>query len=233
MLVELRLIIQTHRSKIVNMETQFCKIGTTRPLVERLSREKQEHQNVNIMKTVQLVKSQIAMALFALVFSFSTYAQVGGWNPKLEGDANEALLTILEKTPKLETFKNEAHGYVVFPRITKAAIAVGGAAGNGIVFKDGKVVGRSKLKQATVGIQFGGQQYIELIFFENEEAFEKFTNGKLKFDAQASAVALDAGASIDAAYQDGVAVFTMTKGGLMYEASIGGQHFKYEPKVNL
>ena len=79
-------------------------------------------------------------------------------------------------------------------------------------------------------MQLGGQQYSEVIFFENEKSFEKFTNGNLKFDAQASAVALKKGASIDAAYSNGVAVFTRTKGGLMYEASIGGQHFTFKSR---
>ncbi len=182
------------------------------------------------MKTIQLKISKMTTVVLALLASISMNAQVNGWNPELESNSKEALNTILEKTPKLEAFKNEAYGYAVFPRITKAAIGVGGAAGNGIVYKDDIVVGAAHLKQATVGIQFGGQQYAEVIFFESKETFEKFINGKLKFDAQASAVALKAGAAIDAAYQDGVAVFTATKGGLMYEASIGGQHFKYEPK---
>ncbi len=176
-------------------------------------------------------KSQITTLVVTLLLAFTANAQLDGWNPKLENESKEALSTILEKMPKLESFKNEAFGYAVFPRITKAAIGVGGAAGNGIVYKDQIAVGKTHLKQATVGIQFGGQQYVEVIFFENEETFEKFTNGKLKFDAQASAVALKEGASIDAAYQDGVAVFTATKGGLMYEASIGGQHFKYEERA--
>jgi lipid-binding SYLF domain-containing protein len=182
------------------------------------------------MKTVVLRTSNIASIVLALFASITLSAQVNGWNPKLESDAQEALHTILEKTPKLASFKKEAYGYAVFPRITKAAIGVGGAAGNGVVYKDHSIVGTAHLKQATVGIQLGGQQYVEVIFFENEDAFKKFTNGKLKFDAQASAVALKAGAAIDLAYQDGVAVFTATKGGLMYEASIGGQHFKYKSK---
>ena len=184
------------------------------------------------MKTLQLKKSQIVTIVATLLLVFTANAQVDGWNPELESEAKEALSTILDKTPKLESFKNKAYGYAVFPRITKAAAGVGGAAGNGIVYKDHIVVGKTHLKQATVGFQFGGQQYVEVIFFENELAFEKFTNGKLKFDAQASAVALKEGAAIDAAYQDGVAVFTATKGGLMYEASIGGQHFNYKHKVD-
>ncbi len=215
------------------MQTQFCSVGNIKPATCITKSEVQQTlKKTNIMKIVQLKTSKMATVVLALVLSISLNAQVGNWNPELENESKEALSTILERTPKLESFKNEAYGYVVFPRITKAAIGIGGAAGNGIVFKDDQIVGSSKLKQATVGIQFGGQQYIEVIFFENEDSFEKFINGKLKFDAQASAVALKEGASIDAAYQDGVAVFTMTKGGLMYEASIGGQHFKYQSKAD-
>ncbi len=183
------------------------------------------------MKTPFIKKTQNITVVILLLMAFTANAQLEGWNPKLENESKQTLSALLEKTPKLESFKKEAYGYAVFPRITKAAIAVGGAAGNGIVYKDHIAVGKTYLKQATVGIQFGGQQYVEVIFFESEEAFEKFTNGKLKFDAQASAVALKAGAAIDAAYQDGVAVFTATKGGLMYEASIGGQHFNYEQRA--
>jgi lipid-binding SYLF domain-containing protein len=175
-------------------------------------------------------KSKIVLTVLSIVFTFTMYAQVGGWNPELISDSKKALQTMIEKTPKLEFFYNESYGYAVFPKITKAGIAFGGAFGKGIVFKDHQVVGSSKLKQASIGWQFGGQQYREVIFFESLESYEKFINGKLKFDAQASAVALKEGASINAAYQDGVAVYTSTIGGLMYEASIGGQHFKYNAK---
>ena len=137
---------------------------------------------------------------------------------------------MIEQTPKLETYKTKAYGYAVFPKVTKAGVGIGGAAGNGVVYENGEIVGTSKLKQASVGIQIGGQQYSEVIFFENQKSFKLFINGKLKFDAQASAVALSEGASIDVAYQGGVAVFTYTLGGLMAEASIGGQHFKYNSK---
>ena len=213
------------------MQKQFCSVGNSRPATRiRQNEVQQTLKKTNSMKTVQLRISKMATAVMAIFLSITMNAQVNGWNPELESDSKEALNTILEKTPKLVSFKKDAYGYAVFPKITKGAVGVGGAAGNGIVYKDDVAVGSTHLKQATFGIQLGGQQYVEVIFFESEEVFEKFTNGKLKFNAQASAVALKSGAAIDAAYQDGVAVFTATKGGLMYEASIGGQHFKYESK---
>jgi len=185
-----------------------------------------------IMKTVELKISRIMATLLILLISATMYGQVDEWNTELIHDSEEALQTMLKQSPNLESFYNESYGYAIFPKVTKAAIAYGGAFGKGIVYKDHQVVGSSKLKQGSVGLQLGGQQYREIIFFKNQESFEKFTNGKLKFDAQVSAVALRNGVSLDAGYQDYVAVFTQTKGGLMYEASFGGQHFKYEPKDN-
>jgi len=172
---------------------------------------------------------KIVMVLVTLTFNVSVIAQVGGWKPELEKDAKEALDQMVEDSPKLESFKQKAYGYAVFPRVTKAGLGIGGAAGNGIVYKNKKSIGSSKLKQASIGFQAGGQQYSEVIFFENKKAYDHFANGNLKFDSQASAVAITVGASVDVAYKNGVAVFTHTLGGLMYEASIGGQHFTFKP----
>ena len=182
------------------------------------------------MKTLPFKKLQALILSLGLALSFSLNAQVGGWNPELVKDSQEALNKMIKATSKLQNFKSKSYAYVVFPKVTKAGVGIGGAAGRGTVFKNELVVGSANLKQASIGLQLGGQQYSEVIFFENSKAFDNFTNGKLKFGAQASAVAIKEGASIDAAYNDGVAVFTKTRGGLMYEASIGGQHFKFKPK---
>jgi lipid-binding SYLF domain-containing protein len=106
---------------------------------------------------------------------------------------------------------------------------VGGAAGNGIVFENGNMIGKAKMKQVSVGFQFGGQAYREVIFFENKAALDRFKENKFEFAAQVSAVAVTAGASANVKYKDGVMVFTQEKGGLMHEASIGGQKFSYTP----
>ena len=174
--------------------------------------------------------SNFIVLFLSFVFSFTVSAQVGGWNPERVKDSKEALNTMIKETPKLKVFYDKAFAYAVFPKVTKAGIGIGGAVGKGIVFKDHQVIGTSSLKQASVGLQLGGQQYSEVIFFENKNAFEHFKNGNLKFGAQASAVAITVGASINAAYHNGVAVFTRAKGGLMYEASIGGQHFTFKQK---
>lgn len=181
------------------------------------------------MGTQNRIQKNILILLLNLVFIYGAYAQVGGWKPELEKDAKEALTQMLEDSPKLEAFKDKAYGYAIFPKVTKAGLGIGGAAGKGIVYVGDTAAGSSKLKQASIGLQAGGQQYSEVIFFENKEAYDRFASGKLKFDAQASAVAITEGASVDMAYSSGVAVFTRVKGGLMYEASIGGQHFTFDP----
>lgn len=176
------------------------------------------------------MSKNLFITLIALFFFHSGISQVGGWNPELQADCKKALASMLKETPKLKTFKSQAYGYAIFPRVTKAGLGVGGAVGKGLVYKGGGLTGKSTLKQASIGFQAGGQQYSEIVFFENKTAYDKFTNGNLKFGAQASAIAITEGVSIDAAYQDGVAVFTQAIGGLMYEASLGGQHFSFKPK---
>lgn len=157
-----------------------------------------------------------------------------GWDPNKEQKelkkANEAMVAFKKKDPSLKTFFDKAHAYVVFPKIAKGGIGIGGAHGKGLVFKKGQVVGRATLSQGTVGFQFGGQVYSELIFFKDAATLKSLTDGKMEFAAQATAVAADAGVAANADYKGGVAVFTQAKGGLMYEASIGGQKFSYEPK---
>ena len=113
----------------------------------------------------------------SLFFSMTLVAQVGGWKPELKTNADKALAEMLEETPKLKTYKNQAYAYVVFPKVTKAGVGIGGAAGKGIVYVANEAVAQSKLKQASIGLQLGGQQYSEVIFFENKDAFEHFKNG--------------------------------------------------------
>lgn len=152
-----------------------------------------------------------------------------GWDPEAVKKAEEAVAEFLEADEGLQAFFDSAYAYAVFPSVGKGAIGIGGAYGTGTIFLGKKAVGKTDLKQVTVGLQFGGQAYREAVFFEDKKAFENFKNGELKLSAQASAVAATAGASADLGYKDGVAITTMAKGGLMYEASVGGQHFEYEP----
>mgnify|MGYP003413364423 CR=1 FL=1 len=184
------------------------------------------------MNTLSKKLSYLTIILFTLTIGTATYAQeqVGGWNPELTKEAKTMFDEMIAANPGLKTYLNKSYGYAMFPKVTKAGLGIGGAGGKGVVYQGNKITGEAKLSQGSVGLQAGGQQYSEVIFFENKAAYDNFVNGKLKFDAQATAVALDKGASVDVAYKDGVAVFTKAIGGLMFEASLGGQHFKFKPK---
>lgn len=147
-------------------------------------------------------------------------------------------------------FFHNSYGYAVFPTIGKGGLIVGGAHGHGHVYAHGKYVGNTSMTQLSVGLQAGGQAYSQIIFFEDQRAFDEFTKGNYEFGADVSAVAITAaagagvgttGASADASggmkdaktagkYYKGVAVFTIVKGGAMYQAVVAGQKFTYEPR---
>ena len=141
-----------------------------------------------------------------------------------------------------------AYGYALFPTIGKAGFVVGGAYGEGRVYEQGKFVGTTKMIQASIGFQLGGTGFSQVIFFEDQRALAQFVSGNFEFEAEAQATVLTASAGVSAGtagssatasgtknsvaiaesgYQGGMATYTITKGGLMYEASIGGQKFSF------
>ena len=170
------------------------------------------------------MKTKITMiSILLVVFSMTGLSQDNDVD-----EARKAITEFKETNSDINEFFNSAYGYAIFPGIGKGGLGVGGAAGKGTIFKGGAPVADCKMSQVTIGFQAGGQKYAEVIFFENVEAYERFVGDKFEFAAQVSAVALKSGVSLDAEYADGMLVFTMAIGGLMYEASIGGQKFKTE-----
>ena len=171
-----------------------------------------------------------------LIAGFAAALMIVGIGTTLAYDAageKNALAAIAEfknADPSIEAFFNNSHGYAIFPEITKGAVGIGGAGGDGVVFEKGQSVGSSGMSQVTIGLALGGQTYREAIFFKDKAALDDFKNGNYEFAAEASAVAVKSGAAKTANYDHGVAIFTMAKGGLMFEASIGGQKFSYDPK---
>jgi lipid-binding SYLF domain-containing protein len=123
-----------------------------------------------------------------------------------------------------------SYGYAVFPSVGKGGLGVGGAYGQGVFYEHEVFIGYCDMTQASIGLQLGGQTYTEIIVFETRKAADNFKSGNFAFDAQATAVALKAGASANAKYSAGVVILTMNEGGLMGEASVGGQKFRYQPK---
>jgi lipid-binding SYLF domain-containing protein len=148
----------------------------------------------------------------------------------LVDDAAAAVNHMKADDPSLGDFMNTSYGYAIFPSVGKGGLVAGGAYGRGVVYEQGNMIGYADLSQATVGAQIGGQTYSELLTFQTKPDLDRFTTGKIRFNANASAVALKSGAGASARYTDGVAIFIRTQGGLMAEASVGGQQFTFESK---
>ena len=168
----------------------------------------------------------------------------------VSADSYTDTIEIFKKSPAVQPFLKNAYGYAIFPTVGKGGFGIGGAYGKGKVFHKGKATGTAKLFKVTIGFQLGGQAFSEIIFFQDKRAYDDFISGNFEFDAQVSAVAITAGAQAKAGtegatagasagpatgtqaktdYRKGMAVFVHVKGGLMYEAAIGGQKFSFKP----
>jgi lipid-binding SYLF domain-containing protein len=178
------------------------------------------------MKTL-ILRATCVVAALAMTTAWA-------WDPEeveeRHGKAMEAKKEMLDKDPDMTRFFDTAVAYVIIPTVGKGGIGIGGARGKGLLYEGGNITGEVTLTQLTIGFQWGGQAYSEFIFFKDDVALADFKRGNYELGAQASAVAVTAGASADANYSGGVAIFTQAKGGLMYEASVGGQKFKVELK---
>jgi len=147
----------------------------------------------------------------------------------LHKESAGARANFLKADPGLQKFFDESAGHAMFPAVGKGGFVVGGARGKGIVYQKTNVVGEAVMTQASIGAQAGGQAFSEVIFFETPQALKDFKAGKFEMSAEVSAVAAAEGASKAAKYKNGVAVFTLANKGLMVQASIGGQKFKFIP----
>jgi len=170
------------------------------------------------------------LCALAFVAGCTTAPKTEQGKEKLEDRAASALSKAQSQDPAFNNLLNSSAGYAVFPTIGKGGAGVGGAYGHGLVYENGQPTGYCDMTQATVGAELGGQEYTEILVFKTPEALQNFKQGHIKFDAQASAVALKHGSSENAKFNNGVAVFTFDEKGLMAEASVGGQKFSYQPK---
>jgi lipid-binding SYLF domain-containing protein len=175
---------------------------------------------------------KIAWKITALLLFLGTWIASHGQSEakkkEIIKDSGDAKKEFIKTDKNMGALFAKAYGYAIFPNVGKGGLGVGAAAGNGAVYERNKLIGIASLKQVSIGLQAGGQAYREVILFENKEGMDRFKDNKVELSAQVSAVAAASGASANAKYVEGVMVFTMQKGGLMYEASVGGQKFKFE-----
>jgi lipid-binding SYLF domain-containing protein len=148
---------------------------------------------------------------------------------ELSREVQEAIAAFKQADSTMSERFATAAGYVVFPKVAKGGAGIGAARGTGEVYEGGRLIGHATLTQVTIGLQLGGQSFSEVIFFESSKALERFKQSKTEMSAQIGAVAAAEGASKDASYTDGVLIFTKARSGLMAEASVGGQKFRFKP----
>ena len=173
------------------------------------------------MKTLVITTATLVASMLALPAA----AQSDG---DLE-EVREVVATMTEGDAGMAEWFSSSHAYAVFPDVGKVGFGIGATRGDGIAYVGGAPVGKTRLTAVSVGLQLGAQKFVEVVFFRDQTAWNDFTRENFEFGAQVSAVAFRTGVSADLAYNGGVAVVTMAKGGLMYEASVGGQKFEYEP----
>jgi lipid-binding SYLF domain-containing protein len=184
---------------------------------------------------------RVVTALTALLFALSpAWAKDPVKDPKsptpaekraaLAKDVPVAVANFKKADPGLERFFNDAAGYAVFPKIDKAGLIIGGGHGTGEVYEKGKLAGTATITLGSIGLQAGAQTFSQVVFFKDAAALDRFKHNKFEFSANASAVFAKAGASAGADYRNGVAVFTRADEGVMAEAALGSQKFKFTPE---
>lgn len=174
------------------------------------------------------MKTKNVLLVLFLAFGISLSAQNKDDQKMIDG-VQTVKADVLKNNPKLQRYFDDAKAYAIFPNVGKGALIIGIASGHGAVYERGTLVGMANMKQIDAGAQIGGEAYSEIIFFKTDKAIQEFMDSDLQFSSQISALALKEDATINVSYEDGVAIFTSTKGGLMAEVSIGGQKFKYTP----
>jgi lipid-binding SYLF domain-containing protein len=174
------------------------------------------------------------LAAFMAVLPFATQAQdqktsIADQRKALHADVEAAIARVKKTDPSVEKFFKDSVGYVVFPRAGKGGFIFVGGHGDGELFEKGRVTGTASLSLGTVGLSIGGQQFTQIIFFQNAQALDRFKQNKFEFTAGVSAVIVKEGAAVAAKYADGVAVFVQPVKGAMAEASVGAQKFNFKP----
>jgi lipid-binding SYLF domain-containing protein len=148
---------------------------------------------------------------------------------ELKTEAEQAVDAFNKADSSLKKLFDDSAGYAVFPSVGKGGFIIGGEHGKGLVYEKGKPIGEATLTEVNIGAQVGGEHFYEVIFFQTADALNSFKESKFELAAEANAVAAAEGAAKSAKYQQGVAIFTLPRGGLMVQASIGGQKFKFKP----
>jgi lipid-binding SYLF domain-containing protein len=149
-------------------------------------------------------------------------------NKKQVASAN-AITQIKERIPRSQPFFEDAYGMAIFPSVTRLGFGFGGAVGKGFVIERDSIIGTTRFWQFTSGIQAGVRNFSMVILFKDEEALEYYKLGKAQFMGQAGLAIANKGIAGTPAFNDGVAIFTVTRMAAMGEFTISGAKMTYRP----
>jgi lipid-binding SYLF domain-containing protein len=148
---------------------------------------------------------------------------------ELDTSAVQAVNQATAADPSLRGVLNRSAGYAVFPSAGSGGLIIGGGYGKGALFEQGHITGYCDMTLVSAGATIGGQKYSEIIAFQTPNEVAKFKNGDFKLSADASAVAINAGAAANAQFKNNIIVFVYSQEGLMADASLGAQTFRFTP----
>ncbi len=171
-----------------------------------------------------------ASIIVFLMVAPSTFAE---WQPdpddKRQVSAADIAARMQDRIPRSRAYFEDAYGYAILPSVTRFGFGYGGAYGRGIVVEGDSVVGTTSFWQFTSGIQAGAKYFGMIVFFKDKEALDHYREHKLQFLGQAGVAVATVGAHGTPAYNDGVAIITLTRFGLMGEFTISAAKFRYKP----
>lgn len=178
------------------------------------------------MKTIKRLLPVTCLAILGLLVAAPVpTAQAAN---DIVSQSSQAVRAFRRTDPTMRKFFNSSVGYAILPNVTTGGLGIGAQRGKGLVYAHGKLIGKTTLTQVSIGAQIGGEEFAEIVFFETNRALNDFKTGQFSMSAQAKANAAASGVAANADYQNGVAVFTQSKKGLMAAAAVGGQKFGYE-----
>jgi lipid-binding SYLF domain-containing protein len=175
------------------------------------------------------MKTSMAVMLAISVAACAGAPRTATQRENLEESARITLSRMETRDPGLRRLLEDAPGYVVFPTIGKGGAIIGGAFGRGVLFENNRPSGYVELSQASIGAQLGGQTFAELLVVRDANTLRKLKGGTFELGADASVVALTAGAAGSTSLDDDTTVFVMPLGGLMVDLSVSGQQITYRP----
>jgi len=176
-----------------------------------------------------MIKNRYKAALAVLALSLATSTLKAVVSDDLGVEADHAILAMVNADSALTNLFDHSAGFAVFPGAGKGGVVFGGLYGKGLLYENGKPVGRAKVHQLNFGLQMGGQSFYEVVFFENAATLQRFKKAPFETCAEMSAIAISKGASLNPRYREGVVIYALPRAGFMAQAAIAAQKFSYQP----